>query len=140
MAAWLFTAAILEGRPIKVFNGGAMRRDFTYIDDIVAGIVAALDHPPADNGAEKAGGSRSPHRLYNIGNNCAEALGDLIATIEAACGREAIRDFQPMQPGDVPATYADISAIKRDLGYSPTTPITVGIPRFVDWYRSYVGA
>jgi UDP-glucuronate 4-epimerase len=139
MAAWLFTAAILEGRPIKVFNGGAMRRDFTYIDDIVAGIVAALDHPPADDGAEKAGGSRSPHRLYNIGNNCAEALGELIATIETACGREAIRDFQPMQPGDVPATYADISAIKRDLGYSPTTPIAVGIPRFVDWYRGYVG-
>ncbi|WCT72894.1 NAD-dependent epimerase/dehydratase family protein [Sphingomonas naphthae] len=137
MAPWLFTAAILKGEPIRVFNEGKMRRDFTYIDDIVAGIVAALDHPPADDGAEKAGGSRAPHRLYNIGNNRAEELGDFIAMIERACGREAIKDYRPMQPGDVPATYADISAIQRDTGYAPTTPIAVGIPRFVDWYRTY---
>lgn len=139
MAPWLFTSAILEGRPIKVFNNGQMQRDFTYIDDIVAGVIAALDHPPADDGAEKAGGSRAPHRLYNIGNNRAEALEDFIATIEAACGRAAIRENHPMQPGDVPATYADISAIERDLGYRPTTLIAEGIPRFVDWYRGYTG-
>jgi len=137
MAPWLFTSAILEGRPIKVFNHGQMMRDFTYIDDIVSGVIAALDNAPADDGQEKAGGSRAPHRLYNIGNNKAEQLGDFIATIELACGREAVKDFQPMQPGDVPATYADISAIERDLGYRPTTPISVGLPRFVDWYRDY---
>lgn len=139
MAPWLFTSAILEGRPIKVFNNGQMKRDFTYIDDIVAGVIAALDHPPADDGAEKAGGSRAPHRLYNIGNNRAEALESFIATIEAACGCLAIRENYPMQPGDVPATYADITAIERDLGYRPTTPISEGIPRFVDWYRGYTG-
>ncbi len=139
MAPWLFTSAILEGRPIKVFNHGRMMRDFTYIDDIIAGVIAALDNPPPDDGAEKAGGSHTPHRLYNIGNNKAEQLGDFIATIEAACGREAIKQFQPMQPGDVVATYADISAIERDLGYRPTTPISVGVPRFVDWYRGYRG-
>ena len=139
MAPWLFTSAILEGRPIKVFNEGRMMRDFTYIDDIVAGVIAALDDPPDDDGAEKAGGSKAPHRLYNIGNNRAEQLDDFIAAIETACGRKAIRDYQPMQPGDVPATYADISAIGRDLGYAPTTPISAGIPRWVEWYRGYTG-
>ena len=139
MALWLFTSAILEGRPIAVFNHGKMQRDFTYIDDIVAGVIAALDHPPADDGAVKAGGSISPHALYNLGNNRPEELGRLIDLIEAACGREAVRDYQPIQPGDVPATYADISAIARDLGYAPTTPIEVGVPRFVDWYCGYVG-
>ncbi|MFA6117517.1 MAG: NAD-dependent epimerase/dehydratase family protein [Sphingomonas sp.] len=140
MAPWLFTSAILEGRPIKVFNDGKMMRDFTFIDDIVAGVLAALDNPPADDGEEKAGGSKAPHRLYNIGNNKAEKLEDFITAIEQACGRKAIRDYQPMQPGDVPATYADISAIHDDLGYAPTTPISVGIPRWVQWYRSYTGA
>lgn len=138
MAPWLFTAAILEGRPIKVFNHGKMTRDFTYIDDIVAGVIVSLDNPPPDDGIQKAGGSHTPHRLYNIGNNKAEALGDFIAVIEAACGRDAVKDYQPMQPGDVPATYADISAIERDLGYMPTTPISVGLPKFVEWYRDYV--
>ncbi|MEO5865646.1 MAG: NAD-dependent epimerase/dehydratase family protein [Sphingomonas sp.] len=137
MAVWLFTAAVLEGRPIKVFNHGKMQRDCTYIDDIVAGVIAALDRPPADDGALKAGGSVSPHALYNIGNHRAEELGRLIEVIEQACGREAIRDYQPMQPGDVHATFADISAIQRDLGFTPSTPIDVGVPRFVDWYRGY---
>ncbi|WP_380872176.1 NAD-dependent epimerase [Sphingomonas sp. DBB INV C78] len=137
MAVWLFTDAILSGRPIKVFNGGDMRRDFTYIDDIVTGVVASLDNPPSDDGAEKAGGSRSPHRVYNIGNHRSEELGKLIDLVEAACGKPAIRDFQPMQPGDVKETYADISAIQRDLGFAPTTSIEVGIPRFVEWYRGY---
>ncbi|TKD50005.1 SDR family NAD(P)-dependent oxidoreductase [Sphingomonas baiyangensis] len=140
MAMWLFTSAILEGRPIKVFNGGAMRRDFTYIDDIVAGIVAALDHPPADDGSVKAGGSVTPHRLYNIGNNRSEQLGRLIDLIEAACGRPAERQMLPMQDGDVKDTFADISAIERDLGYRPTTAIDVGVPRFVEWYRGYTGS
>ncbi|PZO89179.1 MAG: protein CapI [Sphingomonas sanxanigenens] len=139
MAAWLFTDAILAGRPIPVFNHGDMRRDFTYIDDIVTGVIASVDRPPQDDGAPKPGGSAAPHRIYNIGNNRSEKLTDLIATIEQACGREAIRELLPMQPGDVPETFADISAIAADLDYAPTTPITVGIPRFVDWYRAYHG-
>ncbi|MDO7844121.1 GDP-mannose 4,6-dehydratase [Sphingomonas immobilis] len=139
MAAWMFTDAVLRGQPIKVFNGGQMQRDFTYIDDIVAGVIAATDNPPPDDGAEKAGGSHSPHRLYNIGNNRAEALETLIETIERACGREAVRDYQPMQPGDVPATYADITAIQNDLGFTPSISIAEGIPRWVDWYRGYTG-
>lgn len=139
MAMWIFTQAILAGEPIEVFNHGAMRRDFTYVDDIVAGVLAALDHPPADDGGEKAGGSVAPHRLYNIGNSHAEELGDLIELIEQVCGREAIRDYQPMQPGDVEATYADISAIQGDLGFSPTTSLPNGVPKFVDWYRAYTG-
>ena len=139
MAAWIFTRKILAGEPIPVFNHGRMRRDFTYIDDIISGVVAALDHPPADDETQKAGGSTQPHALYNMGNNRSEELGHLIDTIEDACGREAIRDFQPMQPGDVKATVADISAITRDLGFAPTTPISVGIPQFVNWYRGYTG-
>ena len=139
MAVWGFTDKILRGQPITVFNGGDMRRDFTYIDDIVTGILAALDHPPVDDGAEKAGGSRSPHALYNIGNNRAEPLEKLIALIEECCGREAIRVDQPMQPGDVPATYAELSAIQGDLGFRPTTPIDTGIPLWVEWYRGYSG-
>ena len=139
MAVWGFTDKILRGKAITVFNGGNMRRDFTYIDDIVTGILAALDHPPADNGVAKAGGSVSPHALYNIGNNRAEPLEKLIGLIEGACDRKAIRIEQSMQPGDVPATYAELSAIQRDLGFQPTTPIDIGIPLWVEWYRSYSG-
>ncbi|WP_156678984.1 NAD-dependent epimerase/dehydratase family protein [Sphingomonas profundi] len=139
MAMWLFTDAILHDRPIKVFNNGDMRRDFTYIDDIVAGIVAALDNAPPDDNAEKAGGSRSPHRVYNIGNHRSEELGRLIDLIEGACGKPAIRDLQPMQAGDVKETYADISAIQRDLGFAPATTIDTGVPRFVEWFRGYHG-
>src|SRR3546814_2080857 len=137
MAAWIFTSKILRGEPIPVFNNGAMRRDFTYIDDIVTGVVAALDAPPADDRAIKPGGSKAPHALYNIGNNNPEELGRLIDVIEAACGRKAVRDFQPMQPGDVVATAADITATTRDFGFRPTVGIEEGIPRFVDWYRHY---
>lgn len=140
MAMWIFTSKILAGQPIPVFNHGKMQRDFTYIDDIVTGIVAALDNPPPDDGSVKAGGSITPHRLYNIGNHRAEQLGRLIDLIEEACGTKAIRDYQPMQPGDVPATYADITAIQNDLGFQPTTPIDVGVPSFVNWYRSYTGS
>lgn len=139
MAMWLFAEAILTGRPIKVFNAGDMRRDFTYIDDIVAGVVAALDNPPPDDGEEKAGGSRTPHRLYNIGNSRSEELTTMIDLIEQACGRKAVRELLPMQAGDVADTFADISAIAGDLGYAPTTPISVGVPRFVDWFRGYTG-
>ena len=138
MAVWGFTAKILAGEPIEVFNGGRMLRDFTFIDDIVDGILATLDHPPADDRAAKAGGSVSPHAIYNIGNNRAEELEKLIALIEQACDRKAIRIDRPMQAGDVPATYADISAIQRDVGFRPATPIDVGIPIWVDWYRDYM--
>ena len=140
MAAWIFTRKILAGEPIPVFNHGKMQRDFTYIDDIIDGVVAVLDHPPADNGAVKAGGSAQPHALYNIGNSRPEELGHMIEVIEAACGRRAVRDHQPMQPGDVVATAADIGAIERDLDFHPATSIDVGIPRFVEWYRDYTRA
>lgn len=139
MMMWIFTQKILAGEPIPVFNQGEMARDFTFIDDIVAGVIAALDNPPADDGAEKAGGSVKPHRLYNIGNNRSEQLMKVVSLLEEACGRKAVIDFRPMQPGDVPATYADITAISQDLGYRPTTDITEGVPSFVRWYRHYHG-
>ncbi|KQN07414.1 NAD-dependent epimerase/dehydratase family protein [Sphingomonas sp. Leaf28] len=139
MAMWLFTKAIFDGRPIDVFGEGNMRRDFTYIDDIVAGIIACLDNPPADDGTLKAGGSVSPHRIYNIGNSRSEDLGEMISLIERECGRPAERRLLPMQPGDVRDTFADISAIQRDLGYEPRTTIAEGVPRFVQWYREYHG-
>jgi UDP-glucuronate 4-epimerase len=137
MAMWLFAKAIFAGEPIQVFGEGNMRRDFTYIDDIVTGIVACSDTPAPDDGAEKAGGSRAPHRLYNIGNHRSEELTHMIDLIEEACGRKAERRLMPMQPGDVRDTFADISAIQRDLGFAPTTTIAEGIPKFVDWYRTY---
>jgi UDP-glucuronate 4-epimerase len=139
MMTWKCTEAVLSGRPVTVFNEGEMHRDFTHIDDIVAGVVAALDHPPRDDGATKPGGSAGPHAIYNIGNNRPEHLMRLIALIEEACGRKAIIDFQPMQPGDVERTFADIDAIRADLGYAPTTPIDVGIPAFVEWFKTYTG-
>ena len=137
MMMWKFTRNILAGKPIPVFNHGDMYRDFTYIDDIVSGVVACLDHPPADDGAEKAGGSMAPHALYNIGNNRSEQLMKVIGLLEEACGRKAELDMLPMQPGDVHKTFADISAISRDLGYAPTTSIEEGVPAFVRWYRDY---
>ena len=139
MMVWNFTHRILTGQTIPVFNHGEVWRDFTFIDDIVAGVVAALDHPPADDGAEKPGGSVAPHSLYNIGNHQCEKLTDVIAVLEKACGRKAVMEMLPMQPGDVPRTFADIDAISRDLGYRPTTSVGVGVPRFVEWYRGYAG-
>jgi UDP-glucuronate 4-epimerase len=139
MAMWLFTKAIFENRPINVFGEGRMRRDFTYVDDIVAGLVACLDNAPADDGMVKAGGSVSPHRLYNIGNSRSEDLGEMISLIERACGRSAERHLLPMQPGDVRDTFADIGAIQRDLGFEPRTVLSEGVPRFVQWYREYHG-
>jgi UDP-glucuronate 4-epimerase len=139
MAMWLFARAIFAGEPIQVFGEGNMRRDFTYIDDIVSGVVATLDNPAPDDGTEKAGGSRGPHRLYNIGNHRSEELTHMIDLLEAACGRKVERRLMPMQPGDVRDTYADIAAIQRDLGFAPTTTIAEGIPRFVGWFRDYHG-
>jgi UDP-glucuronate 4-epimerase len=137
MALWGFAKAILAGEPITIFNDGNMRRDFTYIDDIVSGVVACLDNPPADDGTVKAGGSVNPHRVYNIGNHRSEELMHMIAVLEAALGKTAIKTFAPMQADDVKDTYADISAIAADLGYAPTTSIEVGIPKFVEWYKGY---
>ncbi|MFM5894752.1 MAG: NAD-dependent epimerase/dehydratase family protein [Novosphingobium sp.] len=139
MMMWMFTQKILAGTPIPVFNHCEMQRDFTYIDDIVSGVIACLDSPPANDGNEKAGGSVKPHALYNIGNNKSEQLMKVVSLLEEACGRKAEIEMLPMQAGDVPATYADISAISRDLGYAPTTSIEVGVPAFVDWYRTYHG-
>ena len=139
MAMWKFTERMLTGRPIEVYNHGEMHRDFTYIDDIVGGVLACLDRPPADDGQQKAGGSVKPHALYNIGNHRSEHLMRLIEVLEEACGVKAELNFLPMQAGDVTATYADIEALTRDTGYAPSTPIEVGVPRFVDWYREYAG-
>lgn len=137
MMMWIFTRKILAGEPVPVFNHGAMWRDFTYVDDIVSGIVGCLDRPPADDGSAKAGGSTKPHALYNIGNNRSEHLLRVIELLETACGRKAQLEMLDMQPGDVPRTFADIDAIQRDVGYRPSTSIDEGVPRFVEWYREY---
>ena len=128
MALFIFTRAILAGKPIRVFNNGEMWRDFTFIDDVVNGVVRALDRPPAGS---------PPHTLYNLGNHRSEKLTDFIAVLEEALGRKAEVRLEPMQPGDVPATYADIEESRRDLGFEPTTSIRDGIPRFVQWYREH---
>jgi UDP-glucuronate 4-epimerase len=130
MAAFLFADAILAGRPIQVFNEGRMARDFTYVDDIVPAIVAAAETAPA---------ARGEHRLYNLGNSHPEALLDFIGVLERALGRKAVKEMLPMQPGDVATTFADIGPARRDLGFEPRTPIAVGLPRFVAWYREYHG-
>ena len=139
MAMWIFTKALYAGDPLPLFNRGEMQRDFTYIDDIVRGVLACLDSPPADDGTMKAGGSHSPHALYNIGNSRSEDLMRVVELLEQATGRKALLDPQPMQIGDVKETFADISAIERDLGFEPRTTIEQGIPRFVSWYRDYHG-
>ncbi|HLI20928.1 MAG TPA: NAD-dependent epimerase/dehydratase family protein [Stellaceae bacterium] len=129
MAPWLFTEAIIAGKPIKLFNHGKMRRDFTYIDDVVAGVIACLDKPPA--------GATPPCRLYNIGNSHSEELERFVAIIEQAVGRKARVERVPMPPGDIEATYADIAATTRDFGFVPRTSLAEGLPRFVAWYRDY---
>ncbi|PJI54872.1 capsular biosynthesis protein CpsI [Methylobacterium radiotolerans] len=145
MALYLFTRAILAGEPIRVFNEGRMLRDFTYIDDIVAGIQALAERPaapdPAWSGAAPdPGTSSAPYRIYNIGNNEPVALLEMITLLEDALGRKAEKILLPMQPGDVPATYADIDDLVRDAGFRPATPLKTGIGHFVDWYRTYHGA
>ncbi len=142
MALFLFTRAILEGRPIDVFNEGRMRRDFTYIDDIVEGVVRVTDRVPAGNpawngDAPDPGTSRAPYRIYNIGNHAPVELLHLIGLLEAALGRKAEKRLLPLQPGDVPATYADVDELVRDVGFQPATPIEEGVRRFVAWYRDF---
>ena len=137
MAMWIFSKALFEGKPLTIFNNGQMRRDFTYIDDIVRGILACVDGPPGDDGEVKAGGSRSPHAVYNIGNHRSEELMRMVELLEQATGRKAVLEFREMQPGDVRDTFADISAIQRDHGFEPSTSIDDGVPRFVDWFRQY---
>ncbi len=140
MAPWRFAERIFAGVPLPLYNGGAMQRDFTYIDDIVAGVLGALARPPADDGNAKPGGSLSPHAVYNLGNDKPEKLGHFVDLLGKACGITPQLDLQPMQPGDVTATWADIAPARRDLGYDPATPLAVGIPAFIDWYRAYTGA
>ena len=137
MAMWIFTRALYAGEPLPLFNGGEMRRDFTYIDDIVRGVIACLDGPPADDGEMKAGGSTSPHALYNIGNSRSEDLMRVVELLEQETGRKALLDPKPMQIGDVRETYADVTAIGRDHGFKQSTSIDEGVPRFVRWYREY---
>jgi UDP-glucuronate 4-epimerase len=144
MALFLFTKAILAGEPIRVFNEGRMRRDFTYIDDIVEGVIRVLDTVPATDpswtGADPdPARSAAPYRLYNIGNHAPVELMDFVAAIEDALGMKAQLDLLPMQAGDVVESYADVDDLVRDVGFAPSTPIGPGIARFVDWYRSYYG-
>jgi UDP-glucuronate 4-epimerase len=142
MALFLFTKAIVEDRPIQVFNHGKMRRDFTYIDDIVEGVVRSLmripePNPDWDGNAPDPGSSPAPYRIYNIGNNDCVELSVYIEALEKALGKTAKKIMLPMQPGDVPATYADVTDLMQDVGFKPTTPIQYGIDRFISWYKEY---
>ncbi len=145
MAVYLFTKAIIAGEPIQVFNNGDMERDFTYVDDIVEAVVRIGARIPAPDPhwsgqAPDAASSSAPYRLYNIGNNAPIKLMRLIEVIEQATGKSAVKTMLPIQPGDVPSTYADVSDLARDADFAPRTPIETGVARFVDWYRSYHGA
>lgn len=142
MALHLFTTAILRGRPIDVFNHGRMRRDFTYVDDIVEGVIRAMERIPRgaphwDGANPDPATSSAPWRVYNIGNNTTVELGEFIAIIEEALGKTAVKNYLPMQPGDVESTYADVADLQRDTGFSPATPLREGIAHFVRWYRHY---
>jgi UDP-glucuronate 4-epimerase len=130
MAPMIFARAIVEGTPIRLFNHGEMWRDFTYVDDIVNGVVRALERIPSRT---------PPHAVYNLGNNKSEKLTDFVAALEAALGRKARLEMLPMQPGEMMATYADIEASRRDLGFEPIMPISLGIPKFIAWFRTYYG-
>ncbi|WP_257170475.1 NAD-dependent epimerase [Bradyrhizobium sp. SRS-191] len=142
MAMFIFANAILAGQPVRLFNHGRMRRDFTYVDDIVQAIVRLIGRPPQgnpdwDGNKPDPSSSRAPWRIYNIGNNHPEQLMDVIALLEKEFGRPAIKEMLPMQPGDVEATYADVSDLERDIGFRPATSIADGIGRFAKWYRDY---
>ncbi|XUM22104.1 NAD-dependent epimerase [Bradyrhizobium oligotrophicum S58] len=142
MAMFIFAKAILAGQPVRLFNHGRMRRDFTYVDDIVQAIVRLIGRPPQgnpdwDGNSPDPSSSRAPWRIYNIGNNHPEQLMDVITLLEKEFGRPAIREMLPMQPGDVEATYADVSDLERDIGFRPATSIADGIGRFAKWYRDY---
>ena len=142
MAMWLFTAAMLAGQPIKLFNHGKMRRDFTYIDDVAEAVVRLVDHAPTANPNWKGekpdpGSSAAPWRVYNIGNNNPVELLEVVRLMEEAIGIKAKRELLPMQPGDVPATYADVDDLMREVDFRPSTPIGEGIQRFIAWFRDY---
>ena len=137
MAMWLFTDAVLAGRPIRLFNNGRMRRDFTFVDDVVDGLLRTLDRPPQADGTEKPGGSHAPHAIYNIGNSRSEELGRLVSLIENATGRKALVEHADMQPGDMVDTFADVSAIAQDTGFAARTSLDEGVPRFVRWFLEY---
>jgi UDP-glucuronate 4-epimerase len=144
MALFLFTKAILENQPIQVFNHGKMQRDFTYIDDIIEGVVRVMGRLPAANpnwsgDAPDPGTSYAPYKLYNIGNNNPVELIKFIEVIEAALGKQATKEFMDLQPGDVVATYADVDDLTQDVGFKPATPIEVGVARFVEWYTQFYG-
>jgi len=144
MAMWLFTSAILNGQPIKLFNRGDMRRDFTYVDDVVTAVVKLIDHVPQGNAAWSGddpdpASSHAPWRVYNIGNRTPVELMEVVRLIERALGRKAIRELMPMQPGDVRETCADVAALRKAVGFSPSTPVADGIGKFVDWFRAYHG-
>jgi UDP-glucuronate 4-epimerase len=139
MALFKFCKSILEGTPIEVFNHGNMLRDFTYIDDIVEGVVRIMEIPPASMADDGSGESPAPSRVYNIGNNEPVELTRLIAILEKQLGKKAIQKLLPMQPGDVPTTYADIDELSRIAGYRPHTPVEAGVGKFVEWYRQYYG-
>jgi UDP-glucuronate 4-epimerase len=138
MAVYLFTRAILEGKPIDVFNRGKMQRDFTYIDDIVTGVLQVAERPPQP--APGRDGSSAPHRIFNIGNHQSVELMKLIEVLEKCLGRKAVKNMLPLQAGDVHATFADVDDLMRDTGFRPSTPIEEGIAKFVHWYRSYYSA
>jgi UDP-glucuronate 4-epimerase len=142
MAMWIFAKAIAAGEPIRLFNHGNMRRDFTYVDDVVESIVRLVDRAPAGNpnysgDAPDPGSSSAPWRVYNIGNNNPVELLEVVRLLEEKIGKKAIRELAPMQPGDVPATYADVDDLMRDVDFKPATPIAEGIGRFIEWYRFY---
>jgi UDP-glucuronate 4-epimerase len=142
MAMWLFTEAIMQGRPIKLFNHGQMRRDFTYVDDAVEAVVRLVPRPPAPNPAWSGNApdpatSRAPWHVYNIGNSQPVEVSEVVRLIEQAIGKPAIRELLPMQPGDVPQTYADVADLERAVGFRPKTPIDEGVRRFVEWFRNY---
>ena len=142
MALFLFTKAILANEPIKVFNNGNMQRDFTYIDDIVEGVVRVMNTVPLADpewSSDRPNPSTScvPYKLYNIGNNQPVALMEFVGAIEKAIGKKALKEYLPLQAGDVPATYADVNDLIKDTGFKPSTPIAEGIQNFIDWYRDY---
>jgi UDP-glucuronate 4-epimerase len=142
MAMWLFADAILDGRPIKLFNRGDMKRDFTYVDDVATAVVKLIDHPAQGN-ADWSGDdpdpatSRAPWRIYNIGNHTPVELMDVVRLLEEALGKTALKELLPMQPGDVQATCADVDALQKAVGFAPNTPVAEGIGRFIDWFRGY---
>lgn len=144
MAMWLFASAILEGRPIKLFNRGDMRRDFTYVDDVVTAIVKLIPHVAEGNAAWSGDNpdpstSRAPWRVYNIGNHTSVELMDVVRLLETSLGKTAVRELLPMQPGDVRETCADVDALQKAVGFAPNTPIADGIGKFIDWYRAFHG-